>query len=108
MNNNKISTEELMEYIKGPDFATGGVVSNKDELLNIYETGQGKVRIRGKVSVDINKKNGHKNILITEIPCTMIGAIDKFMETVASLYRNKTIPDLVDIKNIKVIFIGYS
>ena len=41
-----------MNYIKGPDFATGGIISNKSDLLNIYETGVGKVRIRGKVETE--------------------------------------------------------
>ena len=49
MQNTDISTEELMQYIKGPDFPTGGIVVNKDELLDVYETGMGKIKIRGKV-----------------------------------------------------------
>ena len=44
--------EELLEIIKGPDFPTGGLVVNKDDLLNIYETGSGKLRLRGKVEVE--------------------------------------------------------
>ena len=51
MKNNEISvTEGLMRYMKGPDFPTGGIIVNKDELLNIYETGTGKIRIRGRVA----------------------------------------------------------
>ena len=49
MKNNEISVKGLMRYIKGPDFPTGGIVINKDELLKIYETGSGKIKIRGKV-----------------------------------------------------------
>ena len=51
MQNEDITTEGLMKYIKGPDFPTGGIVTNKDELLEIYETGVGKIKIRGKVDV---------------------------------------------------------
>ncbi|MCF0145769.1 MAG: DNA topoisomerase, partial [Eubacterium sp.] len=47
-----ISTEELMRYLKGPDFPTGGIVVNRDELLQIYESGTGKIRIRGKVETE--------------------------------------------------------
>ena len=52
MKNNEITTKELMKYIKGPDFPTGGIVVNKDELLDIYETGVGKIKLRGKVEVE--------------------------------------------------------
>ena len=59
MKNNDITTEELMKYIKGPDFPTGGIVVNKDDLAEIYETGTGKIKIRGKVDVE-EIKGGRK------------------------------------------------
>ena len=52
MKNDQITVKQLMKYIKGPDFPTGGIVVNKDDLVNIYETGQGKIKIRGKVEVE--------------------------------------------------------
>ena len=61
-----------MKYIKGPDFPTGGIVTNKDELLQIYETGAGKIKVRGKVDIE-KAKAGKTNVVITEIPYTMIG-----------------------------------
>lgn len=94
----KITTEGLMEYIKGPDFATGGVISNKKDLAEIYGTGQGKIRVRAKTVIE-DAPNGRHNIVITEIPYTMIGAIDKFMETAANLVRTKKAPDITDIYN---------
>ncbi|MDE6420513.1 MAG: DNA topoisomerase 4 subunit A [Lachnospiraceae bacterium] len=94
-----ITTRELMRYIKGPDFPTGGMVCNKDELLEIYETGQGKLRIRGKIEVE-KAKGGKTNIVITEIPYTMIGAnIAKFLQDVAALAETKKTNDIVDITN---------
>ena len=60
--NSDITTEELMQYIQGPDFPTGGIVVNKDELPDIYKTGTGKIRIRGKVEVE-KGKNGKEKIL---------------------------------------------
>ena len=99
LDNPKITTEGLMQYIKGPDFATGGIVSNASELLSFYESGQGKIRVRGKVEIE-NGDKGKINIVITEIPYTMIGAIDKFMDTVADMVRNKTMPDVTDIRNL--------
>ncbi|MGN1155423.1 MAG: DNA topoisomerase (ATP-hydrolyzing) subunit A [Agathobacter sp.] len=99
MKNPDITTEELMQYIQGPDFPTGGIVANKDELLSIYETGMGKIKIRGKVEVE-KQKGGKENLVITEIPYTMIGAnIGKFLLDVAALVETKKTSDIVDITN---------
>ena len=88
-----------MKYIKGPDFPTGGIVVNKDDLLDIYETGQGKIKIRGKVEVE-DLKGGKKQLVISEIPYTMIGTgISKFLNDVANLVETKKTTDIVDISN---------
>ncbi|MEZ3470875.1 MAG: DNA topoisomerase 4 subunit A [Schaedlerella sp.] len=99
MKNDEISTKQLMRYVKGPDFPTGGIVVNKDELLNIYETGQGKIKLRGKVETE-ELKGGKKQLVITEIPYTMIGSgIGKFLNDVAGLVETKKTTDIVDISN---------
>ena len=99
MKNDAISTKQLMKYIKGPDFPTGGIVVNKDDLLDIYETGQGKIKIRGKVEVE-DLKGGKKQLVISEIPYTMIGTgISKFLNDVANLVETKKTTDIVDISN---------
>lgn len=99
MMNENITTKELMHYVKGPDFPTGGIVCNKDELLDIYETGVGKIKLRGVVDVE-KGKNGKLNLVISEIPYTMIGAnISKFLQDVAALYEQKKAPEIVDISN---------
>ncbi len=99
MLNENITTKELMKYVKGPDFPTGGIVCNKDDLLNIYETGTGKIKVRGKVEVE-KVKGGRLNLIISEIPYTMIGAkIGKFLQDVAALYEQKKAPEIVDISN---------
>ena len=99
MKNDEITTRQLMKYIKGPDFPTGGIVVNKDDLLNIYETGQGKIKLRGKVEVE-DLKGGKKQLVITEIPYTMIGAgIGKFLNDVCNLVETKKTTDIVDISN---------
>ncbi len=93
------SVRDLMRYVKGPDFPTGGIVVNKDELLSIYESGQGKIRLRGRVEVE-KGKSGHLNLVVTEIPYTMIGSgIAKFLQDVAALYENKVTSDIIDISN---------
>ena len=99
MKNNAITTKQLMKYVKGPDFPTGGIVVNKDDLLNIYETGTGKIKLRGKVDVE-ELKGGKKRLVISEIPYTMIGAgIGKFLNDVASLVESKKTNDITDISN---------
>ena len=99
MKDNTISVRGLMRYIKGPDFPTGGIVVNKDDLRKIYETGSGKIRLRGKVEVE-KLKGGRKQLVITEIPYTMLGAnIGKFLNDVASLIETKKTTDIVDISN---------
>ena len=99
MKNPDISTAEMMQYIPGPDFPTGGIIANKDDLAAIYETGQGKIKIRGKVEIE-KGKGGKDRIVITEIPYTMIGAnIGKFLNDVYSLVESKATTDIVDITN---------
>ena len=94
-----LTTEDLMEYIKGPDFATGGIIVNKSELPEIYKAGAGKIRVRGKVKAEKGDR-GKINLVVTEIPFTMIGSISGFMNNVAKLVHTKTMPDVTDIKNL--------
>ncbi|MBO5302872.1 MAG: DNA topoisomerase 4 subunit A [Lachnospiraceae bacterium] len=99
MKNPDINTEQMMQYITGPDFPTGGIVVNKDDLLQIYSTGMGKIKIRGRVEIE-KGKGGKDKIVITEIPYTMIGAgIGKFLNDVYNLVETKKTSDIVDISN---------
>lgn len=101
MHNSEVTTEELMQVMPGPDFPTGGIVTNQAELLSMYETGKGRVRIRGKAEIEYAKRKSDKDkIVITEIPYTMIGAnVGKFLSDVAVLVENRTLPDITDIMN---------
>ncbi len=99
MKNPDITTAEMMQIIPGPDFPTGGIVANQEELLEIYETGAGKIKIRGKVEYE-KLKGGKERLVITEIPYTMIGAnIGKFLNDVYTLVETKKTSDIVDITN---------
>ena len=99
MRDENVTTRELMRYLKGPDFPTGGIVTNKDDLLQIYETGTGKIKVRGKVEFE-KLKGGKVNVVITEIPYPMIGMnISKFLSDVAGLVESKKTLDVVDISN---------
>ena len=99
LKNPELSTEKLLELMPGPDFPTGGIVVNKDELAAIYESGTGKIRIRGRVEVE-KLKGGREQLVITEIPYPMIGAnIAKFLNDIAGLVESKKAPEITDISN---------
>lgn len=96
--NPNITTAELLQYLKGPDFPTGGFVIPIDSLESIYETGKGKIKIRSRLHIE-KDDNGKKNIVITEIPYEVNKA--KLLESVADLKeKNKEllagIADVVD------------
>ena len=90
--------DDLMQFIKGPDFPTGGIVANKEDLKEIYNTGVGKIRVQGKIVHEKDRKNNR--LVITEIPYTMVGSgIASFLNDVAGLVDSKKLPDIVDISN---------
>ena len=96
-----MSLEEMMEYMPGPDFPTGGIIANQKDLPAIYETGTGKIKLRGKIEVELGRRKSDRDkLVISEIPYTMIGAgINKFLVDIAELVENKTLSDVVDISN---------
>ena len=99
MKNPDINTAEMLKIIPGPDFPTGGIVANQEELLSIYSTGEGKIRIRGKVETE-KGKNGKTNLVVTEIPYPMIGAnIGKFLNDIYALVESRQTNDITDISN---------
>ena len=99
MENPELTSTDLMRYVKGPDFPTGGIVVNRDDLPGIYETGAGKIRLRGRTEVEKGRA-GHINLVVTEIPYTMIGSgIGKFLSDVAALSEKKITSDIIDITN---------
>lgn len=101
LNNNKIKIEDLIASIKGPDFPTGGIIANKSDLDEIYKTGKGKIKIRGKIEFEKSKGRGdHDKLVITEIPYTMVGqGIENFLSDVADLAKAKILPEVTDILN---------
>ena len=99
--NPEIKYEKLLGLLKGPDFPTGGIVANKSERPLIYRTGVGKIKLRGRIEVELGQKRSDRDkLVITEIPYTMVGAgIDKFLMDVAALVESKKLPEVVDISN---------
>ncbi|MED9932398.1 MAG: DNA gyrase subunit A, partial [Catenibacillus sp.] len=100
MSDQTLNDEQLLDYVHGPDFPTGGIVINKDELKNIYRTGQGKIKLRGRVIFEKGKGSAKDRLVITEIPYTMVGAnIGKFLNDIYTLVETKKTNDIVDISN---------
>lgn len=101
LDDESVDNDQLLTYIQGPDFPTGGLVVNKKDLRNIYSQGCGKLKLRGKVVFEPGKKRGEKDkLVITEIPYTMIGAnIGKFLSDIVGLIESKKTTDIADISN---------
>ena len=99
--NPNITLKSMLKILKGPDFPTGGIVANMSELPEIYKTGVGKLKIRGKIVYEMAKKAKDKDkLVVTEIPYTMIGdGIGKFMADVGALVEQKKLPEITDIYN---------
>lgn len=94
-NEEKATTEDLCNFIKGPDFPTGGQIFDKKAIISAYETGKGSIVVRGKSEI-IEKKQGVFEIVITEIPYNVQKS--SLLEEMANLVRDKKI---VGIKNIR-------
>lgn len=92
----EVSVERLLDFIKGPDFPTGGIVYNKKDILNAYATGRGSVIIRGRADID-ELKNGRKAIIISEIPYQLNKKT--FIEKIAELVQEKIIVGISDLRD---------
>lgn len=90
------STLELMQYIKGPDFPTGGIINGVDPIREFYETGRGKIRLRGRLIIETDKSSREK-IIITEIPYMVNKS--RLIESIAHLINQKKINGISDIRD---------
>ncbi|MBN1208869.1 MAG: DNA topoisomerase IV subunit A [Myxococcaceae bacterium] len=97
INDKDASVRDLMKFIKGPDFPTGGqILNSKQELREIYESGQGSVRIRGEYEVEELKRGGQQ-IVITSIPYTVNKS--NLVAKIGDLVRERKLPLLVDVRD---------
>lgn len=98
LDNPEIILDKLMKYIPGPDFPTGGIIINQEDIRNIYETGEGKIRLRAATEIE-NGENGRKNIIITEIPYTVAGNKTKLVENLVILMKDKVFDEIYDVRD---------
>ena len=94
----EISLEEMMEYIKGPDFPTGGTIINGSEIADIYRSGEGKLKVRATYEIE-KSDNGRKNIVITEIPYTCAGNKTRLVENLSALMKDKVFDEIYDVRD---------
>ena len=94
----EITNKELLKHVKGPDFPTGGVIVNAGDIPAIYESGEGKIRVRALTHME-KGDNGRTNIVVTEIPFTMSGNKVKLVEALSSLMRDKVFEEIYDVRD---------
>lgn len=98
IDNHDITVKDLMKYIPAPDFPTGGTIINMEDMEQIYETGEGRIRVRGKIDIE-KGDNGRKNIVITEIPYTIAGNKTKLVENLSNLIKDKVFEEIHDVRD---------
>ena len=93
-----ISIDKLMDYIPAPDFPTGGIIVNASDMRDIYEKGEGKIRLRARTEIEKGDA-GRTNIVITEIPYTISGNKLKLVESLAALAKDKVFDEIYDVRD---------
>ena len=93
-----ISIDKLMDYIPAPDFPTGGIIINASDMRDIYEKGEGKIRLRARTEIEKGDA-GRTNIVITEIPYTISGNKLKLVESLAALAKDIVFDEIYDVRD---------
>ena len=96
IDNPEISIDELITYIKGPDFPTGGIINGKQGIYDAYKTGRGKLRVAGRVAIETSK-TGKESIIVTELPYQVNKS--RLIEKIADLVRQKKITGISDLRD---------
>ena len=97
MTNPELSVDELINYVKGPDFPTGGTIMGHEGIRSAYLTGRGSVKIRAKAQIESMEKSGKTRIIVTEIPFMVNKA--RMIEKIADLVRDKKIDGITDLRD---------
>lgn len=94
----KSTIDDLMKFVKGPDYPTGGTIINKKDLKSLYETGNGKVIIRGKTKIE-SLSGGRNNLVITEIPYTSSGNKMALVSSIINLMKENKLNEVADVRD---------
>ena len=96
IDNPEISIDELIGYIKGPDFPTGGIINGRQGIYDAYRTGRGKLIVAGRVEIE-KSKNGKESIIVTELPYQVNKS--RFIERIANLVKQKRLTGISDLRD---------
>ena len=96
IDNPEISIDELIGYIKGPDFPTGGIINGRQGIYDAYRTGRGKLIVAGRVEIE-KAKNGKESIIVTELPYQVNKS--RFIERIANLVKQKRLTGISDLRD---------
>ena len=96
IDNEECTVEDLMQYIQGPDFPTAAMIMGKENILNAYQTGRGKVKVRSKACIEELPK-GKQQIVVTEIPYQVNKA--RLVEKIAELVKDKKVEGISDLRD---------
>ena len=95
--NPAITIDELMKYIKGPDFPTAGIINGKAGIVEAYKTGKGKIYIRGKLNIETHETSGRQSIIIYELPYQVNKA--RLIEKIAELVKDKRLEGISNLRD---------
>ena len=91
------TSKDLMKFVKGPDFPGGGIICGRGGIAKAYRTGNGRVTVRARVNVEMNKKTGKESLIVTELPYQVNKA--RLIESIADLVRAKKIDGISDLRD---------
>ncbi|MGL4206991.1 MAG: DNA topoisomerase (ATP-hydrolyzing) subunit A [Aeromonadaceae bacterium] len=97
IDNGALTVDELMQYVPGPDFPTGGIINGRSGIIDAYRTGRGKIYVRGKHHIETDEKNGKETIVVTELPYTVNKA--RLIEKIAELVKEKKIEGITALRD---------
>ena len=97
IDNPECNTNDLMRFVEGPDFPTGGIIYGREGLGEAYHTGRGKISVRAKVAFEHDKASGKDRIIVTEIPYQVNKS--RLIESIAALVREKTVEGITDLRD---------
>ncbi|MEE9254384.1 MAG: DNA gyrase subunit A [Pseudomonadales bacterium] len=92
-----ITVDELMAYVEGPDFPTGGIINGRAGIVQAYRSGRGRIYVRGKAHVEVNEKTGRETIIVTEIPYQLNKS--RLIERIAELVKDKKIEGISELRD---------
>lgn len=97
IDNSELTIDELMQYVPGPDFPTGGIINGRSGIIDAYRTGRGKIYVRGKHHIETDEKNGKESIIVTELPYTVNKA--RLIEKIAELVKDKKLEGITALRD---------